>query len=83
METPRTATITMGVRYALRSARTAGTSRSLPYHRDKHEWGGPYSSEMSVTLMVARELLKGNQEPPQTVIPAMTSRQTPEPRDHR
>ena len=24
------------------------------YHGDKHEWRGPYSSEMSVTLMIAR-----------------------------
>jgi hypothetical protein len=29
------------------------------YHGDKHDWRGPYSSEMSVTLMIARELLKG------------------------
>jgi hypothetical protein len=28
------------------------------YHGDKHEWRGPYASEMSVTLMIARELLK-------------------------
>ena len=28
------------------------------YHGDKHNWRGPYSSEMSVTLMIARELLK-------------------------
>jgi hypothetical protein len=28
------------------------------YHRDKHEWRGPYSGERSVTLMIARELLK-------------------------
>ena len=28
------------------------------YHGDKHEWHGPYSSEMSVTLMIARELQK-------------------------
>jgi hypothetical protein len=28
------------------------------YHGDKHEWHGPYSSEMSVTLMIARELRK-------------------------
>ena len=28
------------------------------YHGDKHEWRGPYSSEMSVTLMIARELRK-------------------------
>jgi hypothetical protein len=26
------------------------------YHGDKHEWRGPYSSEFSVTLMIAREL---------------------------
>jgi hypothetical protein len=25
---------------------------------DRHDWRGPYSSEMSVTLMIARELLK-------------------------
>ena len=29
------------------------------YHGDKHNWRGPYSSEMSVTLMIARQLLKG------------------------
>jgi hypothetical protein len=28
------------------------------YHGDKHEWRGPYASEASVTLMIARELLK-------------------------
>jgi hypothetical protein len=28
------------------------------YHGDKHEWRGPYSSEISVTLMIARELRK-------------------------
>jgi len=28
------------------------------YHGDKHNWRGPYSTEMSVTLMIARELLK-------------------------
>jgi hypothetical protein len=28
----------------------------LAYHGDKHEWRGPYSSEFSVTLMIAREL---------------------------
>jgi hypothetical protein len=28
------------------------------YHGDKHEWRGPYASEMSVTLMIARELRK-------------------------
>jgi hypothetical protein len=28
------------------------------YHGDKHNWRGPYSSEASVTLMIARELLK-------------------------
>jgi hypothetical protein len=28
------------------------------YHGDKHEWRGPYSSGQSVTLMIARELLK-------------------------
>ena len=32
-------------------------SRSA-YHGDKHDWRGPYSSESSVTLMIARELLK-------------------------
>ena len=26
------------------------------YHGDKHNWRGPYRSEMSVTLMIAREL---------------------------
>jgi hypothetical protein len=26
------------------------------YHGDKHDWRGPYSSEFSVTLMIAREL---------------------------
>jgi hypothetical protein len=26
------------------------------YHGDKHNWRGPYASEMSVTLMIAREL---------------------------
>jgi hypothetical protein len=28
------------------------------YHGDKHDWRGPYSSDMSVTLMIARELQK-------------------------
>jgi hypothetical protein len=28
------------------------------YHGDKHDWRGPYSSEASVTLMIARQLLK-------------------------
>ena len=28
------------------------------YHGDKHNWRGPYASGMSVTLMIARELLK-------------------------
>lgn len=28
------------------------------YHGDKHQWRGPYSSEFSVTLMIARELQK-------------------------
>jgi hypothetical protein len=28
------------------------------YHGDKHDWRGPYSSEMSVTLMIARQLVK-------------------------
>ena len=28
------------------------------YHGDRHEWRGPYSSEFSVTLMIARELQK-------------------------
>ena len=28
------------------------------YHGDKHDWRAPYSSEMSVTLMIARELLR-------------------------
>jgi hypothetical protein len=28
------------------------------YHGDKHEWRGPYRSEMSVTLMIRRELQK-------------------------
>ena len=28
------------------------------YRGDKHEWCGPYASEMSVTLMIARELRK-------------------------
>ena len=28
------------------------------YHGDKHDWRGPYSSETSVTLMIARQLLK-------------------------
>ena len=28
------------------------------YHGDKHNWRGPYSTGMSVTLMIARELLK-------------------------
>jgi hypothetical protein len=28
------------------------------YHGDKHDWRGPYSSEISVTLMIARQLLK-------------------------
>ena len=28
------------------------------YHGDKHDWRGPYSSEMSVTLMIARQLLR-------------------------
>jgi hypothetical protein len=32
-------------------------SRSA-YHGDKHHWRGPYSSEFSVTLMIARELRK-------------------------
>jgi hypothetical protein len=27
-------------------------------HGDKHEWRRPYSSEISVTLMIARELLR-------------------------
>jgi hypothetical protein len=27
-------------------------------HGDRHDWRGPYSSEMSVTLMIARELLR-------------------------
>src|SRR5258707_3648989 len=26
------------------------------YHGDRHQWRGPYSSEFSVTLMIAREL---------------------------
>jgi hypothetical protein len=26
------------------------------YHGDKHDWRGPYASEASVTLMIAREL---------------------------
>ena len=39
--------------------RTAGWyfSKSA-YHGDKQDWRGPYSNEMSVTLMIARELLK-------------------------
>jgi hypothetical protein len=28
------------------------------YHGDKQDWRGPYSSEFSVTLMIARELQK-------------------------
>ena len=28
------------------------------YHGDRHDWRGPYSSEFSVTLMIARELRK-------------------------
>jgi hypothetical protein len=28
------------------------------YHGDRHEWRGPYRSEFSVTLMIARELRK-------------------------
>jgi hypothetical protein len=28
------------------------------YHGEKHDWRGPYSSEASVTLMIARQLLK-------------------------
>jgi hypothetical protein len=28
------------------------------YHGDKHEWRGPYASEFSVTVMIARELRK-------------------------
>jgi hypothetical protein len=28
------------------------------YHGDGHDWRGPYSSEFSVTLMIARELRK-------------------------
>ena len=28
------------------------------YHGDKHEWRGPYASEASVTVMIAREFLK-------------------------
>jgi hypothetical protein len=28
------------------------------YHGDKHEWRGPYVSESSVTLMIAREFKK-------------------------
>jgi hypothetical protein len=28
------------------------------YNGDKHDWHGPYSSEISVTLMIARQLLK-------------------------
>jgi len=28
------------------------------YHGDRHNWRGPYSSECSVTLMIARELRK-------------------------
>jgi hypothetical protein len=28
------------------------------YHGDKHDWLGPYLSETSVTLMIARQLLK-------------------------
>ena len=32
-------------------------SRSA-YHGDRHDWRGPYSSEFSVTLMIARELQK-------------------------
>ncbi len=28
------------------------------YHGDRHQWRGPYSSEFSVTLMIARELRK-------------------------
>jgi hypothetical protein len=28
------------------------------YHGDRHDWRGPYSSEMSVTLMIARPLPK-------------------------
>jgi hypothetical protein len=28
------------------------------YHNDKHDWRGPYRSEFSVTLMIARELRK-------------------------
>ena len=31
------------------------------YHGDKHNWRGPYRSEMSVTLMIAGTS-KGNQE---------------------
>src|SRR3984893_1517864 len=39
------------------------------YHGDKHEWPGPYASEMSLTLIIARELPEGNQPTPQTVTP--------------
>jgi hypothetical protein len=28
------------------------------YHGDEHEWRGPYATEVSVTLMIARELKK-------------------------
>ena len=28
------------------------------YHGDRYEWRGPYASEKSVTLMIARELQK-------------------------
>src|ERR1700686_5422392 len=34
------------------------------YHGDKHEWRGPYASEFSVTLMIARELQKEIRKPP-------------------
>jgi hypothetical protein len=39
------------------------------YHGDKHDWRGPYSSEASVTLMIARELLKEilKRHPPQSM----------------
>jgi hypothetical protein len=76
METPRTATITMRVRNPLKKRPNGWYFSKSIYHGDKPEWRGPYTSEMSVTLMIAGAS-KENQEPPQTVIPTMTSRPEP------
>src|ERR1700688_557218 len=51
------------------------------YHGDKHDWRGPYASEVSVTLMIARELReemeKENKKPPQPLTAPKPSHPAP------